>query len=348
MAAVRSEAAQSSARTRERPSLRDRIDEAIELTERRYLSTSRHTPWDIVHGIKAFGQALQLQDRVNAREDRFINAIDFLCQEARIGGRRIFEPTRYGVRVIQGSGMEGHPNQFLSALAQAGLPLDHPIDIDGQIYAIDDLVEQAKYDYHPGQEASWTLIALSTYVPLDATWSNRHGEVFAIDDLVAQEASVDPRQAACGGTHNLYALAYALNRYETEGATPTRVWRQAADKLAHYHRLTMSLQNPDGLCSTEYYLGRGHSNDPVTQMGTTGHTLEWLTLYITDDELQDAWFTRAVEALLDTFERTSTQPVDCGAVYHAARALVQYQERAFSASPSIATRSVPAPLRSRY
>lgn len=319
--------------------MQQRIDAAIELTQRRYLSTEQHTPWDVVHGIKAFGQRLELKDGGNGQNGstgEFVNAIDFLCHDAKVGGRRIFQPTANGLKPIRGWGMEGHPDQFLSALAQAGVRLDHPIEVDGQRYTVGHLLEQAKYDYHAGQEATWTLIAFSTCLSPDETWSNMHGDVFSIEDLVEHEVQVEPTRAACGGTHNLYALAYALNRHQEAGGSTSGVWEQAARKLDRYHQLTRTLQNPDGSCSPNYYEGRGDSGDPSVQMGTTGHTLEWLTLYLSDEQLNEEWFTRAVKALLTTFEKTSTQPVDCGALYHAARALVQFERRMFPDSMPLA------------
>jgi hypothetical protein len=312
-------------------SLSRRIEAAIELTGRRHLSTNRHTPWQIVHGIKAFKSQLEVKDGPNGE---FINAVDFLCGHG-TNRQPVFEPTPYGLKTVRAPGMEGHPDQFLSALAQAGGGLDHPIQVKGRTYSVADVLSQTKHDYHHGQESSWTLIALTTYLSLDATWSNMHGDLCRIEDVLETEVRVEPTGAACGGTHNLYALAYALARYEAEGNTPTGVWQGAVEKLNRYRRLTESLQNRDGSLSSNYYGGRGSSADAVTRLETTGHTLEWLTLALSEEELDSPWVMRAVESLLVAFERTSDQPVDCGALYHAARALVQYHERRFGELPQV-------------
>lgn len=261
-----------------------------------------------------------------------INAIEFLCGD-RPGGRRVFIAAEQGLRVQSGPGLEGHPNQFLSAIAQAGTPLDYPISLGRRTYSVEDVLNQAKHDYHRGQESSWTLIAFSTYLYPNETWSNRTGENFQIEDLVAAEVAVEPTRAACGGTHNLYALAYALNRHREDGGSVTGVWRSAADKLERYYRLTQKLQNSDGYCSSNFYAGSGHSSDPTTQLHSTGHTLEWLTIYLSPKELEADWVTRAIDALLRSFERTSDQPVECGSLYHATRAIVQYRSRVFDVPP---------------
>src|SRR5262245_52828876 len=106
-------------------SLHDRMDRAIDATSRRYLTTQDHDPWQIIHGIKAFGWQLELEDK---RTGKLINAIEFLCGD-RPGGRRIFIPADQGLKVQSGPGLEGHPNQFLSAIAQAGTSLDQPISV---------------------------------------------------------------------------------------------------------------------------------------------------------------------------------------------------------------------------
>lgn len=306
-------------------SLRDRAERAIDATTRRYLSTNDHDPWQIVHGIKAFGWQFELKD---SRTNQKVNAIDFLFGDSP-GSRSVFVPGELGLKVRSGPGLEGHPNQFLSAIAQAGTPLDHPISVGGRRYTLEDLLKQSQYDYYRGQESSWTLIAFSTYMFPDETWSNRQGETFGIEDLVAQEVAVEPTKAACGGTHNLYALAYALNRHREEGGAVTDAWQRAEDKLERYYRMTQTLQNEDGYCSANFYAGPGHSSDPTTQLNTTGHTLEWLTIYLSSRELEADWAARAIDALLRSFERTSDQPVECGSLYHATRAIVQYRQGVF-------------------
>ncbi|MFW6124934.1 MAG: hypothetical protein ACOC46_02190 [Pirellulales bacterium] len=311
--------------------LQRRLADALDLTRRRYLRAGVHTPWQVFHGIIAFGTEFSIRP---PSSDELVNAVEFMCTDARVSGRRLLVPTRYGLEPIEGTAMEGHPDQFLAILAQSGVPIDFPVLVDGQQYRVEHLVTQAQSDYTTGQEASWTLIALATYLPPDARWSNRYGSAVEIEDLVAAEVGVEPVTAACGGTHNLYALAYGLNRQLAAGRSLTAPWQRAAQKIDTYISYTRSLQNADGHFSSRYYEGRGRARDFAHRIETTGHTLEWLSLALSDEELEQGWVTRGVEALLDAFEATRSVPLDCGALYHGAHALALYRDRRFGPAPN--------------
>lgn len=303
--------------------LRRRVDWAIALTERRFLDPERHTPWQIAHGMIAFGQKFRLR----RASGEFVGAVDYFCSEAIANGRRIFQPTADGLESLSGSGLEGHPDQFLAIFAQAGVPVARTIDVDGRQYAVSDLVRQAQRDYYAGQEAPWTLISLATYLPIDAVWENRAGRRFSIEDLVQAEVSADPTSGACGGTHNLYALTYAIGRKQAAGGLLAGVWKQAAQKVVRYQQMARSLQNADGSLSSNFFEGPGSPADDVEQLYTTGHTLEWLALSLSDEELNAPWVTDSVESLVGVFERTRREPLDCGPLYHAAHALALYRDR---------------------
>ena len=304
--------------------LRKRIDSAIALTGRRYLSPERHTPWQIAHGMIAFGQEFRLR---RTSDKKYVNAVDYFCNQATAGGNRIFQPSSFGLEALSGGGLEGHPDQFLAIFAQSDLTSDHPIRVGNQDYAVADLVEHAKMNYYVGKEASWTLISLATYLPLDVTWQNSAGRQFGIEDLVRAEVSAEPTTAACGGTHNLFALAYALKRAQSVRQNLTGVWKEAAGKLARYQQRTRALQNEDGSFSSNYLEGPGSAIDETEQIETTGHALEWLALSLSDDELRQPWVTDSVQSLVDVFERTKRKPLDCGPLYHAAHALILYRDR---------------------
>ena len=65
------------------------------------------------------------------------------------------------------------------------------------------------------------------------------------------------------------------------------------------------------------------------KLGTTGHTLEFLTYALSDQQLGEEWITRAVDKLCDLMEATHDVRVECGALYHAAHGLVIYRQRMF-------------------
>lgn len=304
--------------------LDDRVASVLEHNGRRLLSTEQHSTWDIMHGVLGFGKDFRI--RVGSK-GQIMRAVDFICGEASVGGQPLLSAGPYGVKVIEGYGAQGHPDQFLGILAQIDVPASQPIKIDGATHRLAELVSQAQADYDVGHEASWTLISLVTYLPINADWKNQFGRELTIADLVAAEVAVDPSGAACGGTHNLYALAYALARHKASGGALTGVWQQADSKLAEYVKLARDYQNPDGSFSSNYFVGPGSSSDPETVLYTTGHMLEWLMIDLSDAECQQPWVTNAVQALVSAFDRVKSQPVGCGALYHACHALRLYQQR---------------------
>lgn len=320
--------------------LKEHLEQVLSLTQRRYLVAGRHTPWQIFHGILAFGRDFSL----TTAEGDMVNAVQYVCREATLDGQRIFVPTRYGLRVLSSDATEGHPDQFLAILAASGVPIDYPIIVGNLQYQVHHLVTQAQYDYYPGREASWTLVALSTYLSPDARWRNKYDDVVSLTGIARYEVDLFVDSAPCGGTHNLYALAHAVRETERKanGRQLDPVWQAARDKLHRYATLTRRLQNSDGSFSTAFYRYGASSDDPEDIMYATGHTLEWLMLYLPDEELHSRWVEQAVERLLVAFDVTATNPVRCGPLYHAAHALRLYYERRFGQETKKRERPLPA------
>jgi len=300
-----------------------RVADALKHNGRRMLSSDRQSTWEILHGVLGFGGDFRIRAGLNGS---VVRAVDFICNEASVGGQRLFFTVPHGVKALEGYGAQGHPDQFLAIFAQADVPLTQSIKVDGAVFKVADLVSQAQADYDAGREASWTLIALVTYLPLNAVWTNQAGRPLTIADLVAAEVDVQPQTAACGGTHNLYALAYALRRYKASGAAITGAWQQAETKLAQYVQLARSYQNRDGSFSSNYFVGPGWPSDPETVLYSTGHMLEWLMIALPESEWHQPWIANAFEALLTAHERVKTHSVDCGSLYHACHALRLYQQ----------------------
>ena len=190
---------------------------------------------------------------------------------------------------------------------------------------------QAQWEIYDGMEASWTLMGLSTYLPLDAIWTAKDGSEWTIERIMAMEAAQDLSESACGGSHRLCGLSVALNRYLAEGGEPTGGWRDAEKKIQDSIDRARRFQQPDGTFSTSYFDRPGSSPDLANRMSTTGHTLEFLTYALTDEELAEPWVTASVAQLCKIFRQTRDLPMECGALYHAARGLQNYRLRRFGA-----------------
>ena len=86
---------------------------------------------------------------------------------------------------------QGHEDQWLGYLSQCGLSPEQPIVVGGQTYTIHDLITQAQWDIYDGMEATWTLMAFSTYLPLDAEWTAKDGTTWNIERMVEMESAQD-------------------------------------------------------------------------------------------------------------------------------------------------------------
>ncbi|MGH7199541.1 MAG: hypothetical protein ACREJB_02985, partial [Planctomycetaceae bacterium] len=247
------------------------VRSTVEITSRRYLIADEHTPWQILHGI------LSLRYDFRIKEDgKKINAVRWMSEGVTHRGEPWFEKTRFGGRAhpyTKAMEFEGHPNQTLAILAMAGLPPEHELQVEGGTITIADIVRNSQQEVQRNEEPTWTLWALSRYLEPDAEWINRHNEPWSIERLVQwQTEEAVNNQAACGGTHGLFALAFALDQYRKKtGNEPRGVWLEADQKLQRYIAEARALQNRDGSFSALYFAGPRHTDDVNDRVATTGH-----------------------------------------------------------------------------
>jgi len=304
----------------------------------RRLDAGVHGAWQIVHGVLAFGPEFSL-----ASQGRLQPALDHLLGGGRAMGWRL-RPGSVGVlaEVDPGSTMgQGHPDQWLGYFSQCGvatpaggpavgggIPLDTPISAGGRQYTVADLLRQAQHDIRPGQEATWTLMALATWLPTDAAWTAGDGDRWTTERVVAMEAAAGVPSAACGGAHRLYGLAAAVAAHRrATGGDPAGAWAEAAAVLDHHLDRARRFQQPDGSFAVRPFERPGSSPDVFARLSATGHVFEVLALALTDERLVEPWVTRAADRLVTLLEQTADLDVECGALYHAAHGLALYRSR---------------------
>jgi len=331
--------------------LRDKIDYTLDtIYEQRVVTLQDHAAWQILHGALAYKQ----QFMVETPEGKQVSAVDHILSGGKMNGWTVepgilFDEStgRRGLRTIMEPGSktgQGHHDQWLAILAQCGLPADHPIQVGDEQYSVDDLVAQVQADIHRNtdREYSWTLIGLTSYVPVDRKWIAFDGSEWSIEQLVRAEGE-QVGEGACGGTHRLIGLAMTFNRHLAQGGKMTPLWTDIDDRLQEAIRRAKVLQNPDHSLSTNYFVRGGSSPDLATNLAATGHTLEFLALAMNEEQIHEPWVERTVLHLCELFRQTEKIPLECGALYHAAHGLALYRERMFgpreisptpSASPS--------------
>jgi hypothetical protein len=303
----------------------------------RRLDAAVQGAWQVVHGILAFGPEFPL-----AHEGSVSPALEYLLGGGRITGWQL-RPGDHGVVAVVEEGSttgQGHPDQWLGYLSQCGLggiPLDTKLVVAGRDFTLADLLVQAKHDIRPGQEATWTLMALAAYLPPDASWKASDGSTWTIERVVQMEADADLSGSACGGSHRLTGLALALAAHRKACANPaaplTGGWAAAADRLADAIDRARAFQQADGSFSTHFFDRPGTSPDVFARLGATGHIFEVLTIALDDKDLAAPWVTRAAERLVTLLEQTDDVDVECGGLYHAIHGLMLYNERTCPGGP---------------
>lgn len=322
--------------------LRDRIDAALDYTwEKRRLNTRDHAAWQILHGVLAYGPNFPVE-----HEGKLYPTVEYLQSGGLMKGWTMergnrLERTnedgspRYGLRAVVEPGTQtgqGHYDQWLAILSQCDMPETAEFKIGDDTYTIADWIAQVQLDMsrNPEKEFSWTLIGLTAYLPTDASWTDSQGKQWTMEELVQAELDHGFGTGACGGSHRLIGISMALNRHLAQGGKLEGAWAEA-EEIVREKAITQArqYQNRDGSFSSNYFLRSGVAADLAETLGSSGHTLEFMTLSLTESELSEPWVMHATNYLSGVFERTEGIALECGALYHAAHALILYRQRVY-------------------
>lgn len=311
------------------PGPRPRIEAAIDNVRSREMLTTNGF-WTVFHGILGLGpKAVTLR---NPETGAHVNAVDYICNGGTVRGMQ-FISTKWGLDVQTGPQFvgQGHQDQFIAEMAQWGMPADRTFLVFGKEYTFMDFVRhaQARAQLTTNQELSWAILVIGQYLGTDITWTNGHGEQLHFEDLVRYELDQPIENAACGGTHRLFGLSWVLHLHLSKGGTKEGVWKDIAAKTAQYRDLAHKYQNPDGSFSTSFFRGPGNDPDRQLRINSTGHTLEWLSLALSTEELKQQWVQDAANALALMILDIQGQPMEGGTLYHAVHGLIIYYARVY-------------------
>lgn len=300
---------------------------AIDKTQRRYMDANQHRPWQIIHGLVGLRRDLELRDR-----NRKVNAIEWLSSGPTFKGEHWFMVTEHGAKARGYNGtpyeFEGHVNQTLALLAMSNLSLEHQFRVaGGRTITMADLVNHAKLNVTTREEITWTLWFLTHYLDIDEEWTNVDGDPWSIEELVRLQTRASVVNAPCGGTHGLFAIAYARNAYLYKHGHLRGTYFDADQKIKRHIELARKLQNRDGSFSTEYFKGPGYSRDFNERLKSSGHMLEWLMMAMPHKQLSEPWVRRAVASVATDLVHNAHRPAETGPMYHAVHSLVLYRER---------------------
>ena len=308
--------------------LRKRLQTALAFYYKNWtLNTRDHSPWEVMHAIVAYGVDTRLHK--GGPGGPTTTAIGHLCFSGICNNQPILTIRGGKLYALRGPGVQGHSGQFLAILAQSYLQRDYPLYVGGKQFTLEDLIKAEQLDCESGTELTFKLIALMHYLPSDATWVNFQGQTWSLDRLVREEIVQPVRGAACGGTHRLMGLSYAVRKREQRGEPITGVYLEAKKYIDQYHRYTWSLQNRDGSFSTAWFVRPEARNDLDRRLQTTGHTLEWLCFSLSDEQLRDPRVVRSVRYVTDLLLNEQISEWEVGHLGHALHALQMYNERVF-------------------
>ena len=311
-------------------SLKARLELAIRHAFERDLAVS-NAFWTSFHGVLAFGPRCQLVDRRNGGQ---VAALDYMLagqfERGFIRGLR-FLPTPHGLDVGMGPTFvgQGHQDQFVAILAQWDIPADRAVIVGGKRFTVIDFVKEIQAHVRLNQELSWSIIAIGWYMGTNSRWTNQFGEHLHYEALVEAELNATIDKAACGGTHRLYGLTWAYHMYRRNGGKMTPMWKRVEAHLEKYADLAKKYQSSDGSFSTNYFRALGTDQSPRERLNSSGHTLEWLSTSLNDEQLREPWVQRAVSAVSLMFLDIQSMPMESGALYHAAHGLVIYHSRVY-------------------
>lgn len=306
--------------------LTELVDKAIATTSHRFLDTNVHTPWQILHGLLALRENYVLK-----QNGRRINAIDWISNGATYRGAAWFEATEDGGRAHPYNGtpyeFEGHVNQSLSIIAMCNLPLEHQFQAaGGKIVTMQEMLNHAKMNVNSLEEITWTLWFLSQYLDQDEEWFNKKNEPWSMERLVRMQTKASPYDAACGGTHGMFALAYARNSYAKKHGELRGAWLEADQKLQRYLAAAQRMQNRDGSFATDWFKSTGYSTEFNERIKYSGHMLEWILIALPKNRLNEQWVRTGVQTLCYDLIRNAREPSECGPLYHALHALVLFRQ----------------------
>jgi hypothetical protein len=303
------------------------VQQAIDVSSRRFLETEVHTPWQIVHGLLAYRRGYVVK-----QNGAKVNALEWVASGPVYKDQPWFEKTPYGAHAHPYNNVpyafQGHPNQFMAYMTMCNLPLDYKFKTSsGETATISDFINGAKMEVNDREEITWTLWFLSHYIEPTAQWINKDGQPWSMERLVQIENGKVVTSAACGGTHGLFALAYARNAFRESGNNLYGAWFEADQKVQRYLEEARANQNADGTFSSNYFQGPGYSTDFVKRIGTTGHILEFVCVAVPQSRLHEDWVRRAVAALAHDLTEHRQAAAECGALYHAVDGLSVYRTR---------------------
>jgi hypothetical protein len=307
--------------------LESMVEQCLQVHAQHRLNSGQDSCWSMMHAFLGWGSSCEVH--IGGPRGPRTNAIAWVGQNQPCGGRRLFYLDGNRIRGREGPGYQGHPAQFLAMLAQCHIDPSFPLRVNDRNFTVADLINEEQRTCTSGAELTFKLIGLVHYLGTEATWTSDRGESWDMPKILAIELAQPINGAACGGTHRIMAISYAVAKRREEGGAMTGQWWRAEKYVADYHQYTLTLQNHDGSFSSDWFRQRADWGDMNRRVQTTGHILEWLAYSLPEESLYDPQVVNAVNYLTRTMTQHRYHDWEVGPKGHAIRALRLYHQRVF-------------------
>lgn len=309
--------------------LANTVQSAIDSSRRRTLSTDVHTPWQIMHALLGLREEFKMN-----KKGKKVDGLAWISAGPKFEGEDWFLTSEWGGKAHPYSkpyAFEGHANQSLAILSMLGLPVTHELKAGDKTITIGDMINHAKMEINSKEEVSWSLWALSRYLPPESTWTNKDGEVWSIDRMAQLQLtrllSKPMMKHPCGGTHAMFALAHARN-IRLQSSLPNRgIWLQVDQQIQKCIQLARVQQQNNGQFSTKFFDAKATEADFDKRIASSGHVLEFLMISLPQEQLSSQWVRRGIEATARDIMSNRQSYVKCAPLYHAINGLRIYMDR---------------------
>ncbi len=320
--------------SRELVALRDRARTTVRTVAGQALSTSEHTPAQLMDACLAFGCTLQVRDGNAAGKS--VSAVGALLWNFNCGGYRLMAIDGGRPLPRVGYGLQHYPSQLLATLAQARVAPDYEIRIGQFQGTVADLVEDEKAACRRGANSPHRLIGLSYYLRDEREWTAGDGETWSVSRLAGEELArrAEPADVQC--VHQLHALSFALAKEASRDEPLDETLLRVREYLVKYRDYALRVQNADGSWNEFFFAFQGPSRSELGALRSTGHILEWLAMSLPEDRLAEPGMVRAVGYTTNLVSKhtargtSALSPRDFESVMHAIRALSIYDARFFA------------------
>ena len=112
------------------------------------------------------------------------------------------------------------------------------------------------------------------------------------------------------------------------------VWLEAEYKIRKHINIARMQQNTNGTLSSNFFRGRSYEYDFNKRMASAGHVLEFLMIALPQEELQEQWVRRAIDATSRDLLNNRRAYVKCSPLYHAVNGLSIYLLRVKNNQPN--------------